>query len=226
VNWLDVCGSPGVGKSTLCDTLWNPHEIPIQDKLPPADWNPFLNEITRLLGIIQPHPSFVAAVRMNRRSVRKIATVARLRPTPNLSSWSVYIQTALVQRGLGFGWRLEQMGMSEEVRGYFDRMPVSIGVAFLHASAEIVAQRNTDRLKNPETAHENRDFMAPLMEPAIKIAKEVFNVRGVPFIEIDTTQPIEDARATLVEFASRQPYDPAQAGYLNKESVLQAPIWW
>ncbi len=212
MNWVDVCGFPGVGKSTLCDPLWKPHDIPIDmDRLPPMNWLPFLNEIQRLLELVQPHPSFVAAVRMNRRSVRKIATVARIKylvPDQKIGidengigyadiKSGPYIQTALVQRGLGFGWRLYQLDMVEEVRGYFEKMPVSIGVPFLLAHKDIVMSRNRARIEIAETAHENRDFMVALMEPAIEIAKEVMRERGVPVVEIDTEQPIEQARAEL-----------------------------
>jgi hypothetical protein len=223
MHWVDVCGPPGVGKSTLCDFFWGPHEIPIEDRLPPRHWAPFLDEITRLLTRLQQHPSFIPAVRMNRRSVRKIATVAR---RPDDIDAQPYIQTALVQRGLGFGWRLNQMGQVEEVRRFFELMPVSIGVAFCYAPPEVVEERNHRRLENPKTAHEDRAFMGPLMAPAIEIAKEVMNERGVPVIEIDTTQEIDKARADLSSFASREPFDPEASGPRCEVEILQPPIWW
>ena len=217
--WLDVAGPPGVGKSTLCDPFWHPHAFQPDDRRPPLMWRPYLDEITRLFRLIQWHWSFVPAVRMTRRSVRKIATVARMEGGP-------YIQTGLVQRGLGFGWRLNQIGMVDEVRGYFRLMPVSIGIAMLHADPATIAERNRKRLLDPRTAHENRDFMVPLMAEPQRIATEVFRERGVPVVTIDTGQPIEEARRRLSEFASQTSFDAASSGPGCQVEVLQAPPWW
>lgn len=230
MHWLDVAGPPGVGKSTLCDPLWGPHEVPILDELPPFDWQPFVDEITRLLEIIRPHWSFVPAVRMNRRSVRKIGTVCRIGGVmyekTGATKEGPYIQTALVQRGLGFGWRLHEMGKVEEVRRYFEVMPVSIGVAFLHADEDEVKARNLARTEVQETAHENRGFMVPLMAPAIEIAREVLDGRGVPVVEIDTRVSVGDARRQLVEFARREPFDPDADRSGREVEAVQPPVWW
>lgn len=220
MNWVDVCGPPGVGKSTLCDPLWGPHEVRIEERLPPYQWQPFLDEITRLLGLIRDHWSFEPAVRMNRRSIRKIATVARQ------DGWTPYVQTALVQRGLGFGWRLNDLGRLEEVRPFFETMPVSIGVAFLSAPQDAVEARNRHRETVKATAHENRAFMVPLMLPAIEIAREVMRERGVPTVEIDTTQPLDVARGQIADFARHPPFDPEAAGPCSEVEVLQPPAWW
>lgn len=222
MHWLDVAGPPGVGKSSLCDPLWHPHAFRPDDRLPPYHWHDFLNEVGRLFWLIRRHPSLSAAVRMNRRSVRKMATVARM------AGEGPYIQTGLVQRGLGFGWRLEQLGADlNELRHYFRLMPVSIGVAFLTASVETVQARNEERLKHQETAHENRAFMVPLMQPAIAIAEEVLSARGVPVVRIDTgAEPVEAARQALVAFAGRGPCDAATLGPGSEVEVLSPPHWW
>jgi hypothetical protein len=230
MNWVDVCGSPGIGKSTLCDPLWGPHEIPIEDRLPPRDWEPFLEEITRLLIIIRKHWSIVPAIRMNRRSVRKMATVART----NSIEWAEkrgnvlpYIQTGFVQRGLGFGWRLNEMGIDlNELRPYFRLMPVSIGVAVLYADEETAKQRNNDRKDVPETAHEDRAFMVPLMEKPKEIAIDVIRGRGVPLVEIDTRKPVEESRADLVGFANENAHIAPPHGLGSETPVLQAPVWF
>ena len=158
---------------------------------------------------------------MNNRSIRKVATVARMNGT------GPYVQTALAQRGLGFGWRMNDLGIDlNELRHFYRLMPVSIGVAFTKCPQEIVVQRNHGREKVKETAHENRDFMVPLMLPAIEIAKEALNERGVPVIEIDTTQPIEDARSQLVTFAGQVPFDPSADGPGCKVEILSQPPFW
>ena len=223
MNWVDVCGPPGSGKSTLADPLWGPHTLPIENKLPPDAWTDFLNEMTRLFHLIRKHPSFPAAIRMNNRSIRKMATVARAQEETK----GPYVQTGLVQRGLGFGWRINDMGGDiNELRHFFRLMPASIGVAVTRCDPAIVEQRNRDRLKVQETAHENRDFMVPLMQPAIELAIEVLRDRGVPVCEIDTSQPVGPARDELIDFAQHGPCPAAASGSGSQASVLSAPPWW
>ncbi len=221
MNWLDVCGPPGSGKSTLCDPLWGPHELTIRDELPPARWHDFLNEIIRLFLIIRQHPTFDAAVRMNNRSLRKIATVARTEASVP------YVQTALAQRGLGFGWRMNDMGVPlDELRHFFRLMPVSIGVVVTKCPEDVVVQRNHNRERVKETSHENRDFMVPLMKPAIEIAIDELRKRGVPVWEIDTAKSPDESRRELQEYASLPPCDPEAGRPSNQVSVLSAPPFW
>ena len=223
MHFVDVCGPPAVGKSTLCDKIWGPHDIPIDDTRSPAVWHDFLNEITRLFGVIHRHPSFTAAVRMNRRSVRKMAAVAAMEkhwPYP-------YIQTGFAQRGLGFGWRLVDMGKDiNELYHFFRLMPVSIGVAMLHCDPEVVKQRNKDRESVPETAHENRSHMVDLMQPAIKLAEEVLNERKVPILKLDTNGSADECRTRLVEFANSPPYEGPATGFGGKVPSVSTPAWW
>lgn len=257
MNWLDVAGPPGSGKSTLCDVLWGPHALPIEDRLPPAAWHDWLNEITRLFHLIKPHPTFPAALRMVNRSVRKIATVARMpvnydlpedyaRRLADLSDTGSrynfgggaaaapnprgpYIQTALVQRGLGFGWRLNDMGRNlNELRHYFRLMPVSLGVAVTRCPADVVEARNHARKLDPRTAHEDRAHMVRLMQPAVEIAIEVLRGRGVAVLEVDTTQPVDQARERLIDFArvDAEPCDGATLGSGCQDPVLSPPPWW
>lgn len=238
MHWLDCAGPPGVGKSALCDPLYGPHDIAPTDIAPPPEWHDFANEVTRLLGLVREHPSFVAAVRMNRRSMRKMAAVAEMEGGP-------YIQTGFVQRGLGFGWRLVDMGKPvEELYHFFRLMPASLGVVFLEADEQTLTERNKAREKVKETSHENRAFMAPLMAPAIEFAKEVLSDRGVPVKQIRTTGDIDNARAELVAFAEArardfkphvpalrpsylEPRQPSSAGHRGKATpVSTPPSWW
>ncbi len=228
MNWLDVCGSPGIGKSTLCDPIWGPHDIPIENRLPPASWEPFLDEITRLFLLIRRHWSIVPAIRMNRRSMRKMATVVRTYMiTGAPPKYGPYIQTGFVQRGLGFGWRMAQMEIDpDELRPYFELMPVSLGVAVLYADEETAIERNRAREKVKKTAHENRDFMVPLMEKPKELAIDVLRKRGVPVIEIDTRKPVEESRKELIGFANENAGIVPADGLGGEASVLQAPVWW
>ena len=222
MKWLDVAGAPGSGKSTLCDPVWGPHELQIDSRLPPEKWHDFLNEITRLFHLIGTHPTIEAALRMNNRSVRKMATVAR-----SDSPKGPYVQTSLAQRGLGFGWRMHDMGINLfELKHYFRLMPVSIGVAVTRCPQEEIERRNHARKLVKETAHEDRAHMVGHMLPAIEVALEVLNARGVPILEVSTDQPIEQARQDIKAFAMQEPFDSEASGHSCKSEVLSAPPWW
>lgn len=222
MNFLDVAGPPGCGKSTLCYPIWGDKSVGWDGELPPAHWAPFLDEVTKLMRFVSDHPSFTAVVRMNLRSVKKMATVARMQRD------DVFIQTGLVQRVLGFGWRLVDMDRDVNlIRPALRLMPVSVGVAFLGADLETILQRNREREKVAETAHENRSFQVPLMLPAIEVAKEELRERGVPIVEIDTAQRVDVARWQLTDFAAREPFDTSSDGSGGEMEVLQKPpVWW
>lgn len=223
MRWIDVAGPPGAGKSTLCDPLWGPHDIQFSDTLPPAPWQDFSNEVTRLFGLLKDHPSFVATVRMHRRSFRKMTSVFYDERE------EAYVQTGFVQRGLGLGWRMVDAGIDlNELRHFFRLMPVSIGVAFCQVDPEIVKQRNADREKVKETAHENRAFMVELMEPAINVAREELDKRCVPTWAIDTSDPeqTEKCRGVLRGLALREACHPQETRPCGEVPVLSPPVWW
>ena len=203
MRFLDCAGPPGVGKSTLCDHFF-PHRWPDYDGLPPPDeWKEFIAETNRLVGVVKDHidcfgrPTMQAVIRMNDRSLKKMATVIRI------DDPRTYIQTGFVQRGVGFGWRLVDMGRDlRETKAYFELMPVSVGVAFLKASLTTMFERNEAREKVPATAHENRCFQIGPMIAALEYAKEVLAARGVPMIEVDVEhQSPDDGRKQLLNFA-------------------------
>lgn len=197
MRWIDVYGPPGVGKSSLCDPLWSPHAIDWQDQTieQPEEWEDFLKLCMRFLDRVKEHPTYEACYRMTQRSVRKMSKVLQDPRT------DIYVQTGLVQRGLGFGWRLQEMGKVEEVRAYFEAMPLSLGVVCLHADEKVLLERNKKREENPETSFENRSHMVPLMKRPMEIAFEVFNEKKVPIMSVDTgTVGIEQARRAVVEF--------------------------
>lgn len=113
------------------------------------------------------------------------------------------------------------------IRRFFWLMPTSIGVAYLKADTETIIKRNHEREKVKETAHENRDFMVPLMQEPIRVALEVLRERGVPICEIDVQdQSIEDARKQLVNFAGQKPFDTTTPGPCGEMEILSPPTWW
>jgi hypothetical protein len=239
MRWLDVAGPPGCGKSTLCYPVWGDKSVGWDGKLPQAYWKPYLDETTVLMRLVMDHPSIEAVIRMNDRSAKKMSTVERMDPsivaagqTPDITrgkveSNSTFIHTGLVQRILGFGWRLKHMNRDVNlIRRALWLMPVSVGVAFLEASDVTIEARNKARESVKETAHENRAFQVPLMREAIGIAKDVLRERGIPIIEIDVEQSIEAARAELLAFAAGASVAP-QVGPSGEMALLQSPPqWW
>src|SRR3990167_2066752 len=158
MKWIDVFGPPGVGKSVLTDPLWHPHAINWQDekiKFPKA-WLPFLQCTMRMLEKVKPHPTYEACLRVTRRSLRKMAAVTTDQRD------AIYVQTGFAQRGLGFGWRLNELGSVEEVRPYFEQMPGSLGIVACSAGPTPTPPRKNAGENKPEPAHENRSHMVPL----------------------------------------------------------------
>jgi len=198
MRWVDVAGPPGVGKSTLMDGLWPPRCIEFDEKPYPKEWAKFIAVTNRLLSKIQDHPSFAGCKSMTQRSFKKIATISRMKDD------RIYIQTGLVQRGLGIGWRLKDQ---EEIAAYFEAMPVSLGVVILFADVETVQERNVKRNKD-------RSHMVPFMERPTRIAVEVLRDR-IPLIELDTRNSVVKNTRKLLAFADRaaQIADPGAIGY-------------
>jgi len=223
MRWVDVSGCPGSGKSTLCYPLWGDKSVGWDGLPPPAYWKPFLDEITELMMLVKDHPSFQAVLRMNDRSAKKMATVERLHDD------RVFIQTGLVQRILGFGWRLHQMGRDVNlIRRALWLMPVSVGVVFLEADPEVIKERNRKRRENPETAHEDRSFQVDPMLPAIAVAKEVLRERNIPVLELDVQhQSIDAAREQLVAFADENAGNATSVRSGCEACLLSVPPpWW
>lgn len=215
MRWVDVCGPPGSGKSTICDSLWDPHAIAWDGHGIPEEWDALLAVVDELLSELSDHPTFRLLFGMTRRSLRKMASVYRR------DDDAIYIQTGLAQRGLGFGWRLAERGRVHMVRRYFEAMPVSLGVAILSCPVDIAQHRNRARLNNPTTEHENREHMVPLMQPAIAVLKEVMNERRVPTLEVDTTADPRASRDGLLYFTARRASEAAAAGPDREVETVQ-----
>ena len=225
MNWLDVAGPPGCGKSTLCYPIWGDKSVTWDGKPPPAQWGPFLDEVASLFGLVQDHPSFQAVLRMNDRSIKKMATVARI---PDEFNYPTFVQTGFVQRILGFGWRLQDMGCDINlIRRALWLMPVSVGVAFLDADLETILARNKAREGVASTAHENRSYQVPLMLPSIELAKEVLRERGVAVTVIDVQhQSVDDARARLLAAAAAETGHETPPRPGSEMAVLQSSPPW
>lgn len=183
---IDLFGPPGVGKSTLVDDLWPPRCIENDGKGYPDDWRKFVGCVRLLLDHVRDHPSFAACNSMTSRSLAKMATVYRMRDADR-----VYIQTGLAQRGLGIGWRLKDQ---ERIAEYFELMPVSLGVIMLTADVETIQRRNVERGKD-------RSHMVPLMVRPMQIAADVLKARGVPFLELDTRNPVAENVERILAFS-------------------------
>lgn len=223
--WLDLSGAPGSGKSTISYPIFGDREVTWDGLAPPSYWKPFLTELEVLADLIGDHPSIEAVHRMCARSIGKMATVERMEAPPDKP---VFIQTGLMQRILGFGWRLHDLGRDVNlIRRAIHLMPVSVGVVFLEAELETLLHRNREREKVQATAHENRSYQVPHMLPAIEIAKEALSDRQVPWISIDVQfQSIDQARGQLLEFAHSGIGDAKTLGHSSEVAVLPQPQCW
>lgn len=225
MKFVDVSGAPGCGKSTLCYPIWGDKSVIWDGLPPPASWKPFLDEMTRLMFLVDDHPTFEAVLRMNDRSLKKMSAVYRMRPLPDKP---VFLQTGWLQRITGFGWRLEHMGRDINlIRQALWLMPVSVGVAFLEADLETILHRNREREKVKATAHENRSEQAKLMLNSIELAKNVMKKRGVNTVEIDVQhQSIESARQELLDFAHQKFGDAQPDGSCGEVALFSSPPIW
>jgi hypothetical protein len=216
VRWADIAAPPGAGKSTISYPIFGDKSVTWDGQPPPPYWRPFLNEIDVLMGLIGDHATLGAVTRMCARSIGKMATVERMEASPDKP---VFIQTGLMQRILGFGWRLHDLGRDVNlIRRAVHLMPVSVGVVFLEADLETLLQRNRKReqdWREGKASHnENRSAQVSHMLPAIEIAKEALTDRGIPWCTIDVQhQSIDSARAELLDFAAREAHQPAQMGH-------------
>jgi hypothetical protein len=189
----------------------------------PPEWERYLNVCNALMGVIRDHkhpltgrPTLPDVQRLLYRSVRKIAVVDAM------LGEDVYVQTALAQRGLGFGWRLYDLGKVKLAEEYFKVMPVSVGVVFTKCPPEIIEWRNHQRTLVEATAHEDRTFMVQRMMPAIEIAQEVLRGRGVNVTEIRTDQPLEVARRQLLELSA--PPSPDREAARHRGQIQNVPL--
>lgn len=216
MEWLDVFGPPAVGKSTVCDVFWHPHAIPWQSvREMPEEWTPFFHEVNRLLKEVKDHDSFQACLGMVNRSLKKMAAVHAK------DDDRVYIQTGFAQRGLGFGWRLSD---PEQVRKYYELMPVSLGVVSLWAPPELIEERNRGRASQGE---DRAHMVQPMVRPR-EIALEVLKKRGVPLLELDTRRDPDELRKQVLEFrddcrAGAEAFQPQAAGP-DREAMAVSPL--
>jgi hypothetical protein len=154
----------------------------------PKEWRGFTQHAMQLLDQCRGHPSYKACAGMTQRSFNKMATVFRR------TDDRLFVQTGLGQRGLGFGWRIGPKS-DEGIARYYEIMPVSAGIVYLSCDPETLKRRNVARGK--DRSH----MIDPITRPC-EIAADVLSSRGVPFLGIDTTQPIEESRAQLRDFVA------------------------
>lgn len=220
MNWVDVCGAPGSGKSTLCDPLWGPHDIDWQgvEMLSPPLY-PLIEVCNVLLSEVQEHPTVEAMYRMLMRTLRKMDVVINMLPLTE----HPYIQTGFAQRGLGFGWRLHDLGKDVSmVSAYFEKMPVSLGVVLCDADDATLEGRNHDRAYVPATSHEDRAYMVAKMRPAMDVMHSTLTARGVPFHVIQTSRPVDECRKDLLWYASPKSRNHKPVGRRSQVEIVSA----
>lgn len=223
MRWVDIAGIPGSGKSSISYPLWQDKSVSWDGLPPPAYWRQYLDELTNLFMLIRSHPTFEAAIRMNIRTAGKMAAVERIQ------SDRPFVQTGHLQRILGFGWRLHDMGADVHlISRALWLMPASICVVFLEADDETLIARNQARRLVPATAHEDRSHQIKPMRAAIAVAKKVLHERGLPILELDVQRQSADAaRAELVAYAAAHADHATSVRSGCEDALLPTyPVWW
>jgi hypothetical protein len=189
MRWVDVFGPTGVGKTTICTPLWNPDTYS-QDRIElPQAWDKFAQCARRLcdLASANGHPG---AWRLTQTAIWRMQHIARM------PGDGVYMNVGLAHRGISIAWRLPK---PNAIREFYELMPVSIGVASLHADIDTLHRRNVARGK--VIRNKQRSALSIRMAAVQPICVAAMKAAGVPLIEIDTTEPVADNVARLREFA-------------------------
>lgn len=179
MQWVDVAGCPGSGKSTLCDKYW-PRRVDWDGLPAPREWAHFIVIVSRLIDAIEDRATLDLIFD---RTLKKASTLHRL-------PMDVYANTGFAQLGLEIGWRSKS---PDSIIEFYERMPVSIGVVFLWADVAVLRARNESRIRN-------RSEMIEGMERARYFAENTLRTRGVPVLTINTDGPVSDSWKILTGF--------------------------
>ena len=188
MKWIELVGSPGVGKSTLIDYRFPADYIKYDNSKPPAEWGTFLKFCNECLNHMKWHSSYRVGKSLINRSIKKMTTVH------NKKSDTVYIQTGFVQRALGIYYRLKEHDKEKFTSIYLKSCPISLGVITLYADKDVIKKRNIERNK------QNRSFMIDETEKCMNLIKEIIKSRKVPLLELNTEDSIEHNRKKILEF--------------------------
>jgi hypothetical protein len=189
MKWVDVMGPTGVGKSTLCTPDCNPDDFP-QDRIELAeDWQRF-ERCARRLCERAAENGYSGAWRMTQNAILRMAHIAGMRGD------GVYMNVGLAHRGLSIAWRLPDLKAIEE---FYALMPVSIGVASLHADPATLKARNIERGRT--IRNKQRSELAVKMEGVRPVCVAAIKAAGIALIEIDTREPVADNVQRLRSFA-------------------------
>lgn len=193
MKWVDVMGVSGVGKTTLCTPWCNPNEYS-QEPFPiPKGWQEFVDCCRRLCERVKREGPGGGRSGTWRRTQNAIWRQARI---ASRADGGVYMNVGIAHRGLSIAWRLPDI---EEIAEFYRLMPVSIGVASLYAADDTVVARNIQRGKT--ITNKQRAELALKMEAGRPACVAAMKARGIPLIEIDTTEPVDDNVARLRAFA-------------------------
>lgn len=190
MQWLDVAGVPGAGKSTIVKVWWPDRHMSHKGARIPEGWASFIDVAEELLAEIPNQAQRETRTRLCRRGFLRAAAAAT-DDRPN-----VYIQTGLVQRGFSICARIND---ASAVERYYNAMPVSVGVVMITLPEAEATKRNIERGAD----------RSKLIRPVARIqaaATRVLLARCVPVLELDGTQPVKVNRARIVKFVSEAGY--------------------
>jgi hypothetical protein len=183
---VELCGPPGVGKSTIL-AAYGPRQsrpTPIEDR---SSDHPFLKFIrrayqrasrSRRVGYDQTKEAFWHALAADRALGHRV------------------YDELLAQRGLSLA--LARPEDFDVVRGYFEVMPAPALIVFVGAPLRVLQERNRRRaLGNSKKC--DRSGQAAYLIEAMNVARYRLITRGVDTMNLDATLPAEENARLLRE---------------------------
>ena len=187
MQWIELVGSPGSGKSTLIDYRFPPDYITYDASIPPKEWKEFLDFTHHLLDLTSRHKEYRVGVSLVKRSIKKMTTVY------NTKSSTVYIQTGFMQRALGLYRRLP-VANRQLIEEYLEMCPTPLGVIVLYADIETLKNHNRSRKK------QDRSHMLEATEACMELVRRSIKKRELPWLQLDTRNPIAYNRKKILDF--------------------------
>jgi len=188
MRYIEICGSPGSGKSTLIDYKYPPDAIKYDNSAAPLEWKQFLDYCQECIKLMEHHKTFSVGKSLVNRSIKKMITVN------NKKSDKIYLQTGFFQRSLGIYYRVDSSIRKNVIVRYLELCPTPLGIITLNLDRDTIKERNRTRNK------QNRHFMIDLTEDCMILVRDVIAERCIKHLDLDSSLPISTARELIEDF--------------------------
>jgi hypothetical protein len=151
----------------------------------PAAWMEFRTAALRISQDIRRGHDAAHWHHMFDKACNKMATLSRMKKD------GVYVGVGILWRGVDLTWRLNEPSDTEE---YFRLMPLPDGVISLYADQATIIERNKGRPRR-DLGH-----LSYLNDEPRERVTAILRERGCPVLEVDTRNPVEQSRATVLDY--------------------------